>query len=148
LTAVAPSVDNRTVELGAALNLQEIQRYLNRISDRWPLTVAMVGGARVDDYRGAPPQRERGPEYVMLLVSTAFEGVPWLERVYQSSSLWDALEMGDRADVHCYTVDEFQRKRTTTPSVRAVAERGLLLFEDRGEPRGEPPINGDSGSDH
>jgi hypothetical protein len=29
----------------------------------------------------------------MILVSPAFDGMPWLERVYQAGSLWDALEM-------------------------------------------------------
>jgi hypothetical protein len=130
------------VELATTLNLREMQRYLSRISDRWPLQVVMLGGARVDDFRGAPPQRERGPEYVVVLVSSAFDGVPWLERVYQAGSLWDGLEMGDPADVHCYTIDEFSRRRESTPSVRAVVERGILLFEDRGEPRppDEPPV--------
>jgi uncharacterized protein len=128
------------VELAAALNLREVQRYLSRISDRWPLQVVMLGGARVDDLRGAPPQRERGAEYVVILVSRAFDGMPWLERVYQATSLWDGLEMGDPADVHCYTVDEFERRRTTTPAVKAVVERGLLLYEDNGDPR--PPIDG------
>ncbi len=90
----------------------------------------MLGGARVDDARGAPPQRERGPEYVVVLVSRAFEGMPWLERVYQATSLWDGMEMGDGADVHCYTLEEYQRKRLHTPRVKAVAERGILLFED------------------
>ncbi|HZE06170.1 MAG TPA: hypothetical protein VE127_13155 [Solirubrobacteraceae bacterium] len=118
------------MELATALNLQEVHRYLSRVGDRWPLQVVMLGGARVDDARGAPPQRERGPEYVVVLVSRAFEGMPWLERVYQATSLWDALEMGDPADVHCYTLEEFLRRRETTPAVRAVAERGLLLFED------------------
>jgi len=118
------------VELGAALNLGEIQRYLNRVGDRWPLQVVMLGGARVDDARGAPPQRERGPEYVVVLVSRAFDGMPWLERVYQATSLWDGMEMGDTADVHCYTLEEFQRRRAITPRVMAVAERGVLLFED------------------
>lgn len=118
------------MELAAALNPAEMQRYLNRISDRWPLQVVMLGGARVDDSRGAPPQRERGPEYVVVLVSPAFDGVPWLERVYQATSLWDGLEMGDTADVHCYTIEEFLRRRTTTPTVKAVVDRGLLLFED------------------
>ena len=130
MTTVPLVVDNRTVELAAALNLGEMQRYLNRISDRWPLQVVMLGGARVDDFRGAPPQRERGHEYVVLLVSPAFEGMPWLERVYQATSLWDGMEMGDLADVHCYTVDEFVRRRTTAPVIKAVVERGLLLFED------------------
>ena len=121
---------NRGVQLNTALNLRELQRYLGRVGDRWPLAVVMVGGARVDDFRGAPPQRERGPEFVVVLVSHAFDGMPWLERVYQAGSLWDALEMGDPADVHCYTTPEFLRRRTSTPGIKAVVERGLLLFED------------------
>jgi uncharacterized protein len=115
----------------ADLNLRELQRYLSRTSDRWPLETAMLGGARVHDLHGALPQRERGPEYVLVLVSHAFDGMPWLERVYQATALWDALEMGAAADVHCYTPDEFARKRVTMPAVRDVAERGMLLFEDQ-----------------
>jgi hypothetical protein len=124
-------VDNRVVQVDAALNVKELQRYLNRVGDRWPIEVALLGGARVDDQRGALPQRERGPEYVLVLVSRAFGGMPWLERVYQASSLWDAMEMGEPADVHCYTPQEFARKRDTMPSVRAVVQRGMLLYEDR-----------------
>lgn len=130
MTEVALTVHNRGVQLRATLNLRELQRYLGRVGDRWPLAVVMVGGARVDDFRGAPPQRERGPEFVVVLVSHAFDGIPWLERVYQASSLWDALEMGDPADVHCYTTPEFLRRRTSTPGIKTVVERGLLLFED------------------
>ena len=130
MTSVALTLHNRGVQLRTTLNLRELQRYLGRVGDRWPLSVVMVGGARVDDFRGAPPQRERGPEFVVVLVSHAFDGMPWLERVYQASALWDALEMGDPADVHCYTTPEFLRRRTNTPAIRAVVERGLLLFED------------------
>jgi hypothetical protein len=130
------------VELAAALNLGEMQRYLSRVSDRWPLQVVMLGGARVDDYRGAPPQRERGVEFVIVLVSLAFGGMPWLERVYQATSLWDAMEMGDVADVHCYTVEEFRRKQLTTPAVKAVVERGVLLYEDLA-PAHVPPSEAD-----
>ncbi|MGA9858012.1 MAG: hypothetical protein WBQ18_09115 [Solirubrobacteraceae bacterium] len=129
------------MELATDLNLGEMQRYLSRIGDRWPLQVVMLGGARVDDYRGAPPQRERGPEFIVVLVSRGFDGMPWLERVYQAGSLWDAMEMGDAADVHCYTVEEFLRRRTTTPAVRAVVERGLLLFEDSDPLYPLPPPN-------
>ena len=122
---------NRLVQLSGALNLGELQRYLSRIGGRWPIQVALLGGARVDDSRGAPPQRERGSEYVLVLVSAAFDGMPWLDRVYQASSLWDALEMEGAADVHCYTPAEFLRKRETMPVVRDVAERGMLLYEDQ-----------------
>jgi uncharacterized protein len=131
------------VQLSTALNLRELQRYLGRVGDRWPLSVVMVGGARVDDLRGAAPQRERGPEFVVVLVSHAFDGMPWLERVYQASSLWDALEMGDPADVHCYTAPEFLRRRRSTPAVRAVVEHGLLLFEDTAPVPFPPPADGD-----
>jgi hypothetical protein len=116
------------VEAAAELNRVELRRYLDRITDRWPIERAILGGARVADARGAPPQRERGPEFVMILVSAAYDGVPWLERVYQAAALWDALEMGAAADVHCYTPVEFERKRGTLPIVRMTAEQGLELI--------------------
>jgi uncharacterized protein len=119
------------VQLTSALNLRELQRYLNRIGDRWPLQMVMLGGARVADLRAAAvPSGPRGPEYVMVLVSSGFAGMPWLERVYQASALWDALEMGDGADLHCYTPAEFLRRRESTPAIQDVVTRGLLLFED------------------
>jgi hypothetical protein len=114
--------------VGAALNETELRRYLQRVGDRWPLDRAVVGGARVADAKGALPQRERGPEYVVLLVSDAFDGVPWLERVYQAGSLWDASEMGAAADVHCYTPAEFDRKIESLPLVRVTARYGLDLL--------------------
>jgi hypothetical protein len=130
LRSVDPVGDNRGVEdEGTPLvNRHELQSYLNRISDRWPIDDAWLGGARIDDEHGAPPQRERGPEYVVVLVSPAWDGIPWLERVYQAGSLWDALEMGAHADVHCYTQAEFERKRVSMPVVRRVVECGLNLM--------------------
>jgi hypothetical protein len=113
-----------------AVNRHELQRYLSRVSDRWPIEAAFLGGARVADERGAPPQRERGPEFVMVLVSPAYGGIPWLERVYQAGSLWDAMEMGAPADVHCYTPPEFERKLQTLPRVRAAVDNGLNVLEE------------------
>ncbi len=118
------------VELTTAVNRRELQRYLARVGDRWPIDHAVLGGARVDDERGAPPQRERGPEFVMVLVSHAFEGMPWLERVYVAGSLWDGLEMGAPADVHCYTPDEFERKRRTLPRVIRAVQTGIDLMAE------------------
>ena len=116
--------DSRSVEL----NRRELDGYVQRVSDRWPLQRVILGGAAVDDWRGAPPQRERGPEYVVILISEAFDGIPWLERVYQAGSLWDAFEMGARAEVHCYTPPEFERKREQLPVVQWVARRGIELL--------------------
>jgi hypothetical protein len=117
------------VAVAETLNEREVSRYVRRIGDRWPLKRAILGGARVDDARGARAQRERGPEFVVVLVSEHFAGVPWLERVHQAGNLWDAGEMGARADVHCYTPGEFERKRASLPLVARVAERGLELLD-------------------
>jgi hypothetical protein len=114
----------------AELNHRELERYVRRIADRWPVQRALLGGARVADVRGAPVQRERGPEYVIVLVSEHFDGVPWLERVYVAGTLWDAYEMGAPADIHCYTPPEFERKREQLPAVRDAAEHGLELLPE------------------
>jgi hypothetical protein len=117
-----------TEELSPELNHRELERYVRRIADRWPVQRALLGGARVADVRGAPAQRERGPEYVIVLVSEHFDGVPWLERVYQAASLWDAAEMGGPADVHCYTPAEFERKVAALAPVRRAVETGIDLL--------------------
>ena len=112
------------------LNHRELERYVQRVADRWPIQRALLGGARVEDLRGAGPQRERGPEYVIVLVSEHFDGVPWLERVYVAGTLWDAYEMGAPADVHCYTPAEFERRREGLRIVRETAEHGLELLPE------------------
>jgi hypothetical protein len=115
------------------VNRREMRRYLDRISDRWPIEGAWLGGARIADERGALPQRERGPEYVVVLVSSAYDGMPWLERVYQAGSLWDGLEMGAPADVHCYTPAEFNRKKESLRAVREAVATGLDLVAEASE---------------
>jgi hypothetical protein len=115
------------VVLADMRNERELARYVQRVDGRWPLSRALLGGARIQDAQGAPPQRERGAEFVMVLISEFFAGVPWLERVYQAGNLWDAAEMGAAADVHCYTPGEFERKRETLATVRQVAEHGIEL---------------------
>jgi hypothetical protein len=110
-----------------AIDRRELERYVQRVADRWPVQRALLGGARVADEHGAGAQRERGPEFVVVLISEYFDGVPWLERVYTASSLWDAYEMGAPAEVHCYTPAEFERKREQLKVVREAAEHGLEL---------------------
>ena len=127
-----PGRIDSALEVTTAVNRRELQRYLARVEDRWLIDVAVLGGARVADEHGALPQRERGPEFVVILVSHSFEGMPWLERVYHAGSLWDGLEMGAPADVHCYTPAEFERKRESLPRVSQAVESGIdLLAEAR-----------------
>ena len=115
------------IAAAAVVDERELAQYAQRVSDRWPLSRALIGGARIDDAHGALPQRERGEEYVVVLVSEFFDGVPWLERVYQAASLWDASAMGARADVHCYTPAELERKVQVLPAVRRAVEGGIEI---------------------
>jgi hypothetical protein len=117
------------VTIQPVLDDGELARFARRVGDRWTLERAIVGGARVDDARGVVPQRERGPEYVVILVSESFDGIPWLERVHQASGLWDADAMGAPAEVHCYTTAEFERRREALPVVRWAEERGVPLLD-------------------
>ena len=110
------------------LNRRELERYIQRVTDRWPVQRVLLGGARVADAQGALPQRERGPEYVVVFVSEHFDGVPWLERVHIAGTLWDAYEMGAPAEVHCYTQVEFDRKVEQLAVVRAALETGVELL--------------------
>ena len=115
------------VDAADLLNARELERYVARVSECWRLEAALLGGARVADARGAGSQRERGDEWVVVLVSPDFEDVPWLERVHRAAMLWDRGVMGTSADLHCYTPVEFERKRETLPVVRCVVEEGIDL---------------------
>jgi uncharacterized protein len=128
LPAASALRQNARVVVAEEVNRRELHRYVQRVGDRWPLQRALVGGARVDDAHGLGEQRERGAEYVVVFVSEFFAGVPWLERVYQAGSLWDAAEMGDPADVHCYTPAEFERKVAALAPVRRAVETGIDLL--------------------
>ncbi len=126
------------MDLATVINRRELRRYLDRVGDRWQLEVALLAASRTEgavrtedapqteDAAGAGPE----PRFVLVLVSSAYDGMPWLERVYQSGSLWDALEMGGRADIHCYTPAEFARKRETLPAVREATQYGIDLLAE------------------
>jgi hypothetical protein len=110
------------------INSRALRRYVKRVNERWALSQAWLGGARVDDAGGMGAQRERGPEFVVVLVSEDFDGIPWIERVYHAAALWDTEEMGARVDVHCYTPDELGRKLDSVRFVRRATENGLDLL--------------------
>src|SRR3954452_16752718 len=81
------------VAVAEMLNERELGRYVQRVDGRWPLERVLLGGAKVLDAQGAPPQRERGPELVVVLIPEFFAGGPLLERVLQGAHLGDPAEM-------------------------------------------------------
>jgi uncharacterized protein len=94
---------------------QELRSYLRRVGERWPLEAAY--------------HRRRDPdeEHLVVLVSQAFDGMPWLERTTTARNLWDAGTREGGVDVHCYTPAEIERKRTTVRPISAAIEKGSEL---------------------
>ena len=111
-----------------ALNRPELRRYLERISDRWRLDGAYLGRSALTGGPAEQPLAGPALEFTVVLVSDAFDEIPWLERTYVAGSLWDALEMGAPADLHCYTRAEFERKRDSMPAVKDAVWHGLDLL--------------------
>lgn len=85
------------------MDLGEAQRYARRVGDRWPLERALLG-------------RDRDGEYVLVLVSQGFHGVPWLERLRVAEALWDRAAMGAPVRPRCYTPVEYERQRAELPA--------------------------------
>ena len=94
---------------------QELRSYLRRVGERWPLEAAY--------------HRRRDPdeEHLVVLVSQAFDGMPWLERTTTARNLWDAGTMKGSVDIHCYTPAEMERKRATVRPISAAIEKGSEL---------------------
>jgi len=94
---------------------QELRSYLRRVGERWPLEAAY--------------HRRRDPdeEHLVVLVSQAFDGMPWLERTTTARNLWDAGTMKGGVDIHCYTPAEMERKRATVRPISAAIEKGSEL---------------------
>ena len=91
---------------------RELRSYLRRVGERWPLEAAY--------------HRRRDPdeEHLVVLVSQAFDGMPWLERTTTARNLWDSGTMQGGVDVHCYTPAEIDRKRGTVRPIAAAIEKG------------------------
>jgi hypothetical protein len=92
--------------------VRELRAYLRRVGERWPLEAAY--------------HRRRDPdeEHLVVLVSQAFDGMPWLERTTTARNLWDSGTMQGGVDVHCYTPAEVERKRGTVRPIAAAIEKG------------------------
>lgn len=114
----------------------ELDRYIQRVRDRWLLEAAYVAPFSVSGETGPgaagtllnlPP--DELPRLVVVLVSESFDLIPWLERVHVAAALWDADATGVRPEIRCYTAAEVARKQVSLPLVRAAVEGGVNLLD-------------------
>jgi hypothetical protein len=105
-------------ELGLGVDEASLARFLGRVAERFPLERAILFGSRA---RG---DELRHSDYDLVLVSGAFEGLPWAERAAAVRDVWDLPE---RLEALCYTPAEFRRKREEIGTVATAAREGREL---------------------
>jgi predicted nucleotidyltransferase len=99
-----------------------LAKFLERVERRFPLERAVLFGSRA-----------RGDElvesdYDLLLVSPAFAGVGFAERIAEIQALWDLPE---GLEPLCYAPDEFERKRREISIVAEALREGRELLPPR-----------------
>jgi hypothetical protein len=95
-----------------------VAKFLGRVNERYPLERAVLFGSRA---RG---DELRESDYDMLLVSAAFGGLRFTERIAEMLDLWDLPE---GLEPLCYTPEEFERKRSEIGIVAEALREGREL---------------------
>lgn len=80
---------------------KELREYLARVNERFPLERAILFGSRA---RGG---ELKSSDYDLILVSPAFRGLRFTERIREVTELW-GLEVG--LEPLCYTPEEFEER--------------------------------------
>lgn len=96
-----------------------LERFLARVAERFPLERAILFGSRA-----------RGTElvdsdYDLVLVSRAFEGLTWQERVTAVLELW---ELDVDLQPLCYTPEELARKSQEICTTAEAVREGIEVY--------------------
>lgn len=97
---------------------ERLAAFLKRVQARFPLDRAVLVGSRA---RG---EELKESDYDLILVSAAFAGLPWRDRIAAVLDLWD-LEVD--LQPLCYTPEEYARKVAEISTVSEAARQGLSL---------------------
>lgn len=101
------------------VNWEKLERFLCRVQARFPLKHAILFGSRA---RG---EELRSSDYDLLLVSPAFAGLPYPERIGAVLALWD-LDVG--LEPICLTPEEFQERAEKITVVAEARREGQELW--------------------
>lgn len=95
-----------------------ITEFLSRLKDRFsPVDVILFGSRATGD-------EWKRSDYDFIIVSRAFEGMHWLDRIAQVVNLWEPLV---DIDVLPYTPEEFERMKEESSVVRHAVREGKRL---------------------
>lgn len=98
----------------------ELRGFLCRVGEAFPLQQAILFGSRV---RGDELYES---DYDLVLVSPRFEGMRFIDRIYEVLKLWDG-DVG--LEILCYTPEEFRCKSQEICIVSEALAEGKELLE-------------------
>lgn len=96
--------------------IREIEGFLERIRRRFSPEAIILFGSR------AREEHLKQSDYDLIIVSKKFEGIHFLERIYQLLELWDC---DADVDLLPYTPGEFEKKKEEIGIVREAVKEGL-----------------------
>lgn len=105
----------------------DLEEFLDAVHARWPLERAILFGSRA---RG---DELVASDYDLILVSEAFSGMGFGERIERIFELW---HLPEPLQPLCYTPEEFERKKSEIGVVRVASREGLCLWRDGHAQRG------------
>ncbi|HKZ60375.1 MAG TPA: nucleotidyltransferase domain-containing protein [Candidatus Thermoplasmatota archaeon] len=107
--------------MGSSQALNQIRgfdRFMVRLKRRYAPSKVLLFGSR------ARAEHLATSDVDLLIVSDAFEGIPWRLRLQLVVKMWD----GDVAlEPLCYTETEFQRRSKEISIIREAARTGVAL---------------------
>ncbi|HHE47558.1 MAG TPA: nucleotidyltransferase [Candidatus Acetothermia bacterium] len=100
---------------------KKLKAFLARVNQRFPLERAILFGSRA---RG---DELKSSDYDLILVSPAFLGLDFSQRIGEVLRLWD-LEVG--VEPLCYTPEEFEERSRKITVVAESLRQGRQVWPD------------------
>lgn len=97
---------------------KEIESFLVKVKNQFHPDLILLFGSRARD------EHLKYSDYDLLIVSENFEGVHFLERIYQLLELWD---YDWDVDILPYTPKEFHKKKNQIGIVNQAVKEGIVL---------------------
>jgi hypothetical protein len=98
--------------------IEEIDGFLRRVGEKFNPELMVLFGSRA---RG---EELKQSDYDIVVVSKEFEGVHFLDRIYQLLELWD---YDWDVDLLPYTPEEFEKKKEEIGIVREAVREGVEI---------------------
>lgn len=98
--------------------VEKVRKFIEKVKEVFEPERIILFGSRA---RG---EELKESDYDIIIVSEKFKGINFVKRMEKVYELWD---LDERADIICYTIEEFEKKKKQIGLVKKAVEEGLIL---------------------